>query len=96
MPFLDNASDSLPNYIVRVKTGAQTPSHADETDALSIVLLDSSSDSSRTVLQQQIHPSARSLLQAGQEDRFEMTIPSMQEVRTLLLLVNPPDKVSTF
>ena len=95
-PFVDNSSDSLPNYIVRVKTGTQTPSHADETkesNALSIVLIDSLNDSPPTALQR-IHPSARSLLQPGQEDRFEITIPPMQEVRTPLVLSNRSQKIS--
>jgi hypothetical protein len=81
--FTANQLDSMPNYIIRVKTGTQTPVHTEETNALpdvSIVLIDSLNDSIRIPLEQ-INNSARSIFQADQEDRFEMTLIPMLEVR---------------
>ncbi len=73
----------MPNYIIRVKTGTQTPLHTEETNALSdvsIVLIDSLNDSIRIPLEKR-NNSARSIFQADQEDRFEMTLIPMLEVR---------------
>jgi len=83
-----NQLDSMPNYIIRVKTGTQTPLHTEETNELSdvsIVLIDSLNDSIRIPLEQ-INNSARSIFQADQEDRFEMTLIPMLEVRAKKLV----------
>jgi hypothetical protein len=78
---------SLPNYTIRVKTGAQTPLHPEEINevcAVSIVLIDPSNDSMRIPLER-INTSTRSILQPGQEDKFDVTIPPMLEVITTYL-----------
>jgi hypothetical protein len=49
-------------------------------DELSIVLIDSLNDSARIPLER-INSSVRSIFQPGQEDRFDITIPPMLEVR---------------
>ena len=72
----------MPTYTVRVRTGSQTPVHTEETeasDAVSIVLMDLANDSPRVPLEQALQDTP-SLFQPGQEDRFDITIPSMSEV----------------
>jgi len=73
----------MPNYSIRVKTGAQTPLHTEETNDLSVVsiiLIDPLNDSIRIPLER-INSSVRSIFQPGQEDRFDITITPMLEVR---------------
>jgi hypothetical protein len=77
--FIAHELDSIPNYAIRVKTGIQTPSHPEETNGLSVVLIDSTNDSIRIPLER-INSSARSIFQPGQEDRFDVTITLMLEV----------------
>ncbi|CAF3800670.1 unnamed protein product [Adineta steineri] len=77
-----NQLDSISNYIIRIKTGAQTPVHTEGTNELSIVLIDSVNDSIRIPLEQN-NSSTRSIFQAGQEDRFDITITPMLELKVL-------------
>lgn len=73
---------SVPTYTVRVRTGSQTPVHTEETDAsdaVSIILMDLANDSPRVSLEQ-VPRDTSSLFQPGQEDRFDITVPSMSEV----------------
>ena len=72
----------MPNYTIRVKTGAQTPVHTEEpseTAAVSILFIDPVNDSMRIPLER-MNTSARSIFQPGQEDRFDVTITPMSEV----------------
>jgi hypothetical protein len=74
---------SVPTYAVRVRTGSQTLAHTEETDApdaVSIILMDSANDSPRIPLAH-VPAATDSLFQPGQEDRFDITVPSMLEVR---------------
>ncbi len=80
----------MPNYTIRVKTGAQTPLHTEETNDLSVVsiiLIDPLNDSIRIPLER-INSSARSIFQPGQEDRFDITITPMLEVRMDIFFSN--------
>jgi len=88
--FIDHEFGSIPNYTIRVKTGAQTPLHTEETSesaVVSIVLIDSMNDSIRIPLKQ-IDSSARRIFQPGQEDRFDITITPMLEVAIHIFLIN--------
>ena len=75
-----NQLSSRSNYVIRVKTGAQTPLHTNDNNAVSIVLIDPLNDSNRTPLTSSDN-SMRSTFQADQEDRFDITIAPMLEVR---------------
>ncbi|CAF3752454.1 unnamed protein product [Rotaria socialis] len=82
--------ESIPNYAIRVKTGTQTPAHIDDTDELStvsIVLIDPINDSARTPLKR-INSTARSIFQPGQEDRFDITMTPMLELKVLQIYFN--------
>ena len=68
-----------------MKTGNQTATHSEnETDStvVSIVLIDSLNDSSRIPLEQ-TNNSARTVFQPGQEDRFDIKITPMSEVKNI-------------
>ena len=77
----------MPNYVIRVKTGTQTPLHTEETTAVSIVLIDPLNDSIRIPLER-INNSARLIFQPDQEDRFDITITPMLEIRVLQIYFN--------
>ena len=73
---------SVPTYAIRVRTGSQTSTHTEEIDALnavSIVLMDPVNDSVRIPLER-ASDATHSLFQPGEEDRFDVTVPSMSEV----------------
>jgi hypothetical protein len=78
--FKANDLGSTPNYVIRVKTGNQTPLHTEEMTVVSIVLIDPLNDSARIPLER-VDESARLIFQPGQEDRFDITITPMLEVR---------------
>lgn len=87
---LENDSDSIPNYVIRVKTGIQTAVHNEETDemsSVSIVLIDPVNDSIRIPLKR-INNTVRSIFQPGQEDRFDITITPMLDVKVLQIYFN--------
>jgi hypothetical protein len=76
--------DNMPNYIVRIRTGSQTPVHADDTNIstiVSIVCIDPINDSIRIPLERTSN-CLRAPFQAGQEDQFDIFIPSMGDVST--------------
>ncbi|CAF3836154.1 unnamed protein product [Rotaria sordida] len=86
----ENGFDSIPNYAIRIKTGTQTPLHTEETNessAVSIVLIDPVNDSVRIPLKR-INSSVRSIFQPGQEDRFDVTIIPMLELKVLQIYFN--------
>ncbi|UJR31343.1 hypothetical protein I4U23_018839 [Adineta vaga] len=79
-----NQLGSISNYIIRVKTGVQTPLHSDEPNVVSVVLIDPLNDSTRIPLAQSDN-STSSMFQAEQEDRFEITITPMLELKIIQL-----------
>ncbi|CAF3685921.1 unnamed protein product [Rotaria sp. Silwood1] len=86
----ENGFDSIPNYAIRIKTGTQTPLHTEETNelsAVSIVLIDPVNDSARIPLKR-INNSVRSIFQPGQEDRFDISITPMLELKVLQIYFN--------
>ncbi|CAF1154399.1 unnamed protein product [Adineta ricciae] len=77
-----NQLSSRSNYVIRVKTGAQTPMHTNDNNAVSIVLIDPLNDSNRIPLTSSDN-STRSTFQADQEDRFDITIVPMLELKVM-------------
>ncbi|CAF1436666.1 unnamed protein product [Rotaria magnacalcarata] len=82
--------ESIPNYAIRVQTGTQTPAHIEDTDELStvsIVLIDPINDSARIPLKR-VNSTVRSIFQPGQEDRFDITMTPMLDLKVLQIYFN--------